>query len=136
MYYSSDAGQNWTKSTSTAANKEGFVNCAMFGQYAVATTFYYGGYQGIIYSSDYGVIWSDSVISPAQTYYFDGGICINNTVAYALIGSPLGYVYSKNNGATWTFVSSSSSLGHEISISGNQLFSTTYNTLLRGRTPF
>lgn len=137
MYYSSNSGQTWTKSTSTAANKDGFTYCAMFGQYAVATTFYYGNYQGIIYSSDYGVTWSNSVISPAQNMYFDGGICINNTVAYATVGSPIGYAYSYNNGATWTFVASSTDVGYDISISGDQLFSTTYgNALLIGKKPF
>lgn len=137
MYYSSNSGQTWTKSTSAAANKDGFTNCAMFGQYAVATTFYYGDYQGIIYSSDYGVTWTNSVISPAQNMYFDGGICINNTVAYALVGAPAGYVYSYNNGATWNFVTTSVGGMYEISISGDQLFATTYNdTLIIGKKPF
>jgi hypothetical protein len=138
MYYSSNSGQTWTKSTSAAANKDGFVACAMFGQYAVATTFVYGNYQGIIYSSDYGVTWSNSLINTAQYLYFDGSICINNTSAYALTSFPAGYVYSNNNGATWNYSTTSTQGMMEISISGDQLFAPIYgsNILTIGTKPF
>jgi len=104
IWYSSDSGETWQKSTATITPFNGvFVSLSMVGEKAIAV----GSTSslGIWYSSNSGQAWTKSTSIDASFNELIGAsvsMVNNNDVYNAIVTGSNGIWYSNNYGETWT----------------------------------